>query len=327
VAASAKFDAKRYLGLFDEVCAEKFGRAYDFTRIEKRFEHVRTGKRWLVTKDVLEIFNPKNTPLARYWPVPSEKELDAGLKGRLLLAPLPADHREVVRKLPAVFHNIGSVSVVLRFVHPLRFGIFSSPVVNLLQVHRPTAIDVYLAFCDELLEWQRHFGMYSAAQMEMALWTYDQIVRSGTNSKEVEKARREFEGDIWIQRRRAAQVIRPFVRNYGPLELARILLEEDANLAGKIAAEEYERLLRCASQKYYRQPLRRNKGAVEDLLGRLVRDSHVSISDGPELRRIWEIRNKAVHPDARPSTEEVEVMIDRIESICTKWESAQSRKP
>lgn len=93
-------------------------------------------------------------------------------------------------------------------------------------------------------------------------------------------------------------------------------------MAGKIAAEEYERLLRCASRKFYKQPLSRRKGAVEDLLGRLVRDGHVSQSDGPELRGIWETRNKAVHPDASPSPEEVEVMIDRIESICAKWGSA-----
>ena len=281
MAGPAQFDPRHYLGLFDRVCAEKFGRTYDFTRLENRLEYIRTGKRWLVTKDVLEIFDSKNTPLARYWPIPAEKELEAALKGRLFLAPLPADHREVVRKLLAVFHNIGSVSIVLRFVHPLRFGIFSSPVVNLLQVHRPTAIDVYLTFCDELLEWQRHFGMRSVAEMEMALWTYDQIVRSGTDSTEVAKARREFESDIWIQRRRAAQVIRPFVRNYGPLELARILLEEDSNLAGKIAAEEYERLLRCACLKYYKQPLRRNKGAVEALLESLVRDSDDQIAIGP----------------------------------------------
>jgi len=55
--------------------------------------------------------------------------------------------------------------------------------------------------------------------------------------------------DIWIQRRRAAQVIRPFLRRYGRLQLAHILLEEDPAIAGKIAAEEYERLLNIASRR------------------------------------------------------------------------------
>lgn len=316
---------KHYLELLPKVYTAKFGRTYDFARLEKRLEQVRSGERWLVAKDVLEIFDLKNTPFSRYWAAPVEKELETGLKQRLFLAPLPADPKEVVGKLLAIFRNIGSVSVVLRFVHPKQFGIFSSPVLNLLQVHRPTAIDVYLALCNELLEWQRHFGMNSVGETEMALWAYDQIIRTGTDTEQISKDRQRFESDVWIQRRRVAQVIRPFFRTYGPLELARILLEEDPNLAGKIAAEEYERLLRCASLKYYRRTLRQTKGMVESLLDSLVRDGHVSQSDGPELRKIWEVRNKAVHPDARPSTEEVEVMIDRIESICTKWDSAQPR--
>ena len=43
-------------------------------------------------------------------------------------------------------------------------------------------------------------------------------------------------------------MIRPFFRRYGRLRLAQILLDEDPIVAGKIAAEEYERLLGIASQ-------------------------------------------------------------------------------
>jgi len=261
-----------------------------------------------------------NTPLARYWPVPPARDLDAALKKRIRLESSGIDPSGLVLRLLDVFHNIGLVSIVLRFVHPDRFGIFSSPVVNLLQIHRPTAVDVYLAFCEELKQWQQHFKMASVAQTEMGLWTYDQIVRHPAETENTAQARQEFEGDIWVQRRRAAQVVRPLLHNYGPLGLARILLEEDPNLAGKIAAEEYERLLRCASLKFYRHPLGQAKGKVEALLESLVRDGHVSQPDGPELRRVWEIRNKAVHPEHRPTAEEIEVMIDRIESICLPWE-------
>ena len=38
-------------------------------------------------------------------------------------------------------------------------------------------------------------------------------------------------------------------------------------------------------------------------------------------RRVWEIRNKVVHPAGkRAEREEVEVMIDRITGICLPWE-------
>ncbi len=314
------FPLAHYRDQFPRVCREKFGRCYNFARLEKRLEPLRTGQRWLVARDVLTLFDPENTPLARYWTIPPEKDLDRALKQRLYLGPLERqeDPRQLVERLLAVFHNVGVVSIVLRFVHPQRFAIFSNPVAYLLLVHGATAVDAYLAFCDELRAWQQHFALASVAETELALWTYDQIVRHCEDAAQAAQARSAFERDLWVQRRRAAQVLRPFLRHYGPLELARILLEEDANLAGKIAGEEYERLLIAAARKYYRRTLKVQKGTV--LLEELARDGHISAEERAELQRIWEIRNKAVHAESRPTAEEVEVMIDRIESICSRWE-------
>jgi hypothetical protein len=319
---TAAFPLSDYRDQFPEVCRQKFGRSYNFARLEKRLEPLRTGQRWLVARDVLTIFDPEHTPLRRYWPIPPEKELDRALKQRLYLGPLKSqqDPQLLVEQLLVVFHNIGVVSIVLRFVHPQQFAIFSTPVAHLLMVHGATAVEAYLAFCEELRAWQQHFGLASVAETEMALWTYDQIVRHSDDAAQVERARGAFERDLWVQRRRAAQVLRPFLRSYGPLELARILLEEDANLAGKIAAEEYERLLSAAARKYFRQALASRKGAVLGLLDALAREGHITAAERVELQRIWEIRNKAVHAGTRPTPEEVEVMIDWIESICSHWE-------
>lgn len=319
--ASVAFPLSYYRDQFPRVCQEKFGRSYDFAGLEKRLEPLRSGQRWLVARDVLTIFDPQRTPLVRYWPIPPEKELDQALKQRLYLGPpeKQKDPQPLLAQLLGVFHNIGVVSIVLRFVHPQRFAIFSAPVANLLLVHGATAVEAYLAFCEELRAWQQHFGLASVAETELALWTYDQIVRHSGDTEKAAQARSTFERDLWVQRRRAAQVLRPFLRNYGPLELARILLEEDANLAGKIAAEEYERLLFAAARKYYRRTLGPKKGAVLGLLEELARDGRISAEQRAELQRIWEIRNKAVHAGSHPTTEEVEVMIDRIESICKDW--------
>ncbi len=319
----AAFPLSDYRDQFPEVCRKKFGRSYNFARLEKHLEPLRTGRRWLVARDVLTIFDPENTPLRRYWPIPPEKDLDRELKQqRLSLGPLKSqsDPQPLVERLLAVFHNIGVVSIILRFVHPQQFAIFSTPVAHLLMVRGATAVEAYRVFCEELRAWQQHFGLASVAETEMALWAYDQIVRHSDDAAQVEQARSAFESDLWVQRRRAAQVLRPFLRSYGPLELARILLEEDANLAGKIAAEEYERLLSVAAQKYFRRTRLSQKGAVLGLLDGLAREGHISAAERVELQRIWEIRNKAVHAGTRPTVEEVEVMIDRIESICLRWE-------
>ena len=57
------FDLRSYLDRFPEVCKKKFGRTYSFQSLEKKFEQLRSGKRWLVAKDVLNIFDPAQTAL------------------------------------------------------------------------------------------------------------------------------------------------------------------------------------------------------------------------------------------------------------------------
>jgi len=318
----ADFDLRSYFDCFPDVCRQKFGRAYSFPSLERKFEQLRAGKRWLVAKDVLNIFDPAQTPFGLYWPRPVEKELDQALKSaHLMVGPLPADGRDLVQRGLRVFHNIGILSLVLRFVHPDRFGAFSTPIMNLLQVYRPRTVDAYLAYCDELRVWKEHFQLPSVASTETALWTYHELTVEERDAAVAVSARAGFDADVWIQRRRVAQVLRPFLQKYGPLELARILVYEDANLAGMIAGEEYERLLRFAARRLCGGLKLYVKGATEVLFDKLLDAGHISPGDRALLRRAWGARCAAVHPEAKPAAEEVENMIDIIERICRPWES------
>lgn len=312
----------RILDQFDPICRSKFGRTYSFSELEATFRDHATGKRHLTAKDVARIFNAENTPFAKYWPRPHSKVLEEVLaKDRIYIGPLTEDRKTLVQNLLSIFHNIGTASLLLRFVHPDQFGIFSTPVIHLLQVTRPTTVDLYLAYCDELAQWRQHFKLRSVAQTETALWTYAEMAKIVDGNAEAASARQEFDDDMWIQRERAAQVLRPFFRKYGRLQLAQILLDEDAILAGKIAAEEYERLLGMASWHLRQRPLQRGKGASEGLIEELAGRGYIRSEDKIELQRIWQTRNRVVHPSGkRPERAEVEVMIDFIERICVPWE-------
>jgi hypothetical protein len=319
------FDLKSYAQKFPEVCKRKFGCTYNLAAVERRFAPLREGQRWLAAKDVVHIFQPGTTPFGKYWPQPNEKDLDKSLSANhITLGPLNGGQQNVVLRLLKVFHNVGVVSLVLRFVHPHHFGVFSTPVLHLVQVNRGDTIELYLAYCEELAQWAAHFGISSVAETEMALWAFAQTTKEFGFPKTAATAAKEFEHDVWIQRRRVAQVVRPFLRQYGSLQLAQILVDEDAKLAGKIAAEEYERLLGVASVKFCGRPLPRNKGAAERLIDELERKRKISLPDKTELRRIWETRNAAIHPgDVPPTREAVDVMIDRILSICACWDRSQ----
>lgn len=314
-------DLQTYLARFPAVCRKKFRRAYSFPTLEKEFEQVRTGGRTLKARDVLKLFDDNQTPFRRYWPKPDEKELDRALReAALYLAPIPDDGRELVTRLLSLLHSIGVVSLVLRFVHPTRFGIFSTPIANLLQIHRPNTVNLYLAFCRELQVWQERFGMDTVAETEMALWTYDQLVTGRGGLGEDQEARALFEHDLWIQRRRVGQALTPLIENYGPLELARILAQQHPKLAGMIAGAEFERLVRLKAKKFYDRRKHGRKTDVRSLIKELARHGHISWADADELHGVWDVRDKAVHPKS-VSPEEVEVMIEAVQHLCCPWES------
>jgi len=322
-------DLKVYLKKFPDICMQKFGRTYDFGSLEDYFVAVREGKRALAARDITHIFYSSNTPFGRYWPQPNKKDLEKVLSGnRILLNTESGNRADLVRALLRVFHNLGVASIVLRFVHPAQFAVFSTPVLHMIQVNRPETVGLYLAYCDELAVWAKRFGISTVAQTELAVWTLAEIIRNAETDKEASLAAARFDGDLWLQRRRAAQVVGPFLRHYGRLQLARILLDEDHRLAGKIAADEYERLLGLASKAVYGRPLQRKKGSAEQLMDELERRGLISLPEKTELRRIWETRNDAVHPGGwRPTCEAVEVMIDRIEEICLRWDRQMETRP
>ncbi len=242
----SEFNLGSYLTRFREVCKEKFGRAYSFTNLEKEFTPVRTGARTLIADDVMKLFDKERAPFHRYWAKPDNKEVKYRLaETPTLLDPSAvSDSKSLVLELLRIFHDLGVVSLILRFAHPDRFGIFSNPIVHLLRIHRRNTVDLYHAFCAELHLWQDHFALESVAQTEMALWTFHQLTNTEAPTVEAEKMRVQFDQDVWVQRRRAAQALSPFLERLGSLELARILAPEHPGLAGIIAGVELERLIR-----------------------------------------------------------------------------------
>jgi hypothetical protein len=227
-----------------------------------------------------------------------------------------------------VFHNLGIVSLILQFVYPDHFAIFSTPVINLVNVARPSLLDLYIAYCEELHLWADHFRLPSVAAASTALWTYAELSKHVTDHPSAMTARLEFEEDIWIQRRLVSQVIKPFLRRHGRLQLAHILLEDEPRIAGKIAAEEYERLLQIASRRTYGRPLRREKRAAGQLFTDMAVKGIIDFADVAELELVWEVRNRVVHPEEQPVTpEEVERMVTTVERVCLPWAaSAKSFK-
>ncbi len=326
----ASFDLKRYLSEFDNVCQKRFGRTYNLKSLEKDFAKLQRADTWLSATHVMALFDPNRTPYARWWAKPHEKDLDKVLKQRrVVLGPWPESkgaQRDLVQRLLEALHSMGLASLALRFVYPEHCGIFSTPVLYLLLIHHTHLVDLYLAFCEELREWRRHFGMQSVAETETALWTFHAVAGSRI-SAEAAAAQASFDSDIWIQRHRVHNALHPFFSRYGPLELARILAEEDCRLAGKIAGEEFERLLRLKASDCVPTSQVSNQNWMKIAIDFLAQRGRISIGDKTILHRVRIIRNRAVHSTGGLELAEIENMIDDIERICSGWEIRAPAKP
>lgn len=154
---------------------------YDVTTIEKRFGGYREGCKWLTPEDVTWLLHGDNAPFGNYWPEPSEKILDRLSRKRLRLDLRSQDKQgkeDLVRAVLGIVHDIGVTSIILRFVYPEWFGVFSSPVHALLLVNRMSTLGLYLAYCDELIEYKKKFDLSSAAEAEMALTGLYEIMKT-----------------------------------------------------------------------------------------------------------------------------------------------------
>lgn len=311
-----QLDLKVYLKRYSEM--DKL--FHDFLAIEERFIPLRDGRRWLTADDVTWLLD--RDPFGKYWPTPHPKHLEQLSRKRLHFDLRSQDKRDVVKNLLGVVLDVGVASIILRFVNPYFFGVFSPPVHSVLLVDRMSTLDLYLAYCEELSEYKSHFNLSRVAEAEMALTALYEIMKGEYGKKESEAAQKAFKGDLWVQRRRAANVVRPFLRDFGQLQLARILLDDAASrLAGMIAAAEFERLLGLASREFRGQELTFESGAISELIDWLWRQRRISVSEKRSLQTVKNIRNAAVHGLGRqPAGKEVSWMIDEIERICSPWE-------
>jgi hypothetical protein len=154
----------------------------------------------------------------------------------------------------------------------------------------------------------------------MAILMVAESIKGADGDTEAGKSRRSFNEDVWVQRRRVAHAVGPFLRSFGRLELARILVNEDVKIAGMIAGEEYERRLRFASRRFCGYELTCEKGAAKRLLGELESRTVITPEERKALDSAWDTRNKAVHPRGpTPTPTDVENMIDKIDDICGDW--------
>lgn len=300
----------RCLALHAEVAKARYGKVQRLEIVERDVRRVLAGggELWDV---FVAIHEHRDFDAAMFGPLP-KGELERALKKRKWYGrwrDLPT--HGLVGGIFSVYRQIEPVSMLLRFVMPERYGIYSSPVAHLLGVRpRRRQPDTYKAYLDSLQSLCDSRRFERIADVEMALWALQLGVLEGLlEAADRDALNRAYKRDSALRQMQAANLTKQLFSERSRIELAEALLTTDRSLAGQIAGVQFEQLVGqwdgigdCASLQEMidraRAPLR-TKGC---------------------LHRAREARNKAIHHPRAIRLGEVEHLIE-----AAKWVQNQLR--
>ena len=160
------------------------------------------------------------------------------------------------------FRQIEPVSVVLRFIDPIQFGIMSSPVQTVLGIRpRRKQTATYSAYLKSLRHICEKRRFERVADVEMALWVLqvgvlDGVLRTPPReelAKDYEELAKDYGKDAELRRIQARNLTVQLLNEMSKLDVADALLDTDVALAGQIAGIEFELLVVAASQRRRRR--------------------------------------------------------------------------
>ena len=156
--------------------------------------------------------------------------------------PTEQKHKLVARLFDA-FRQIEPVSVVLRFIDPIQFGIMSSPVQTVLGIRpRRKQTATYSAYLKSLRHICEKRRFERVADVEMALWVLQVGVLDGVlRTPPREELAKDYGKDAELRRIQTRNLTVQLLSEMSKLDVADALLDTDVALAGQIAGIEFER--------------------------------------------------------------------------------------
>lgn len=274
------------------------GRAENLGTVERAVALVGSSRKLTPGTLAAIVGSPDFTAATKFWTWPTPAEMEAGLGDEeLVLWNLPRNERPLLKKLRRVFKTFEAVSVVLRFVVPRHYGILSTPVEHLLGI-QPSAesIDRYLNYVKDLRYIRDQRGFENAADVDRALWTLQLGVLAGRLG-DCEHLTREYGRDTLLGSIKAKNLADSLFERTTRLDLAESLAPHRIQLAGDLAALEFERVVRSYANR---------ARAAEEL--KTIIDAHAPAHLVGQWQHGRALRNRAVHGGELNSHEVAELI-------------------
>jgi hypothetical protein len=145
---------------------------FDLVAVEEKVRHLR--RRTPLNYSDLEYFeSPEHWWFQRFWVFPPRERIEPALQKETFdFWNLPESHEaETVRRLLHIFKSIELVSIILRFIRPEHYSLYSAPIQHMLDIrHGRDLVETYSTYLGNMRVIGGHYGLARVADVDMALW-------------------------------------------------------------------------------------------------------------------------------------------------------------
>ena len=297
------------LSEFPEICRKKYGTTFDLKAVEDKVKGLRR-KTELTYKDLEYFESPKHWWFRRFWIFPPENRVAPALKGiRFDFWNLSSENEStVIRQLLYVFKSIELVSIILRFIRPENYAIFSSPVQRLLDIRRGRdPVETYVNCLGNLREIREHCGFKRVADVDMALWVLHEKCFGAHRDADIEKA---FHADTFLLRLRAKNLVAPLAE-LSEAQLANALVEVKPDLAALVGCHALEILIRRLAAEFG-LPSSGPGLPLEQIIDSLPNFGPVDAVRKGKWKMLKDARNEFIHCGEMPGIQERKLLIEEV---------------
>lgn len=297
------------LEAFPDICNKKYGRVFDLAAVEAKVKHLRR-RTPLTYQDLQSFESPEDWGFPRFWVFPPEDRIGDELKkaeydfwnlGR-------ENEADLIRQLLFTFKSIELVSIILRFIRPDEYAIYSSPVVHLLDLRRMRdLVETYRKYLADLREIGSRYRVKRVADVDMALWVLHEKCYGTHRDPEIAEL---FGEDPFMLRIRAGNLVAPLADLSDAL-LANALSEVKPDLACLVGCFTFEILIRKLAGELGVADLG-SPVKLQALIDSLPNYGPVDPLRKAGWKRLKDVRDSLFHADKMPSDKE---RIDLIEEV------------
>lgn len=295
----------------------KHGMDIDFYSIEEKLKHLREGGP-LTYEDLEVIANDNCWPFNRYWMWPCREQIEDKLKATDgVFVGLPNNERKALGLLLDIFKNISLVSIILRFIYPQYYAIYSRPPLYLMRIERGVDdIEEYMNYIDELKIIRKSFDEFRIAETDMIIWAIAQETSKYKKSYLGEKTLKEFIAllaEVLPENLTIEELVNHHSRD--PMKISEIFYKRrDFKTAGMWAGRAFEKYLKNKCD-YLRINTYQYKGDGLFQSVNALCDNEDFWYKKDQLHKLRKLRNKAMHIDKPYSQLDAKTAIEDLKEL------------